>query len=288
VKDPKSHGLGEQYASYRRGLVLGLTMAEVGILIIFVLLLLIVFNQWLQEEQERAFHGKEAVPTERLHELEAAASVTEAMRATLQLPPTASVEEISRLVRALQEQVHAKPEARTVLQETREALAQMRKTLDDARKEGVPEALAKQLEKQSFQIKNQEGQLQRYESQLKEAGLGKGERPCWVKPDGTIEFLYDVVLTSTGIRMREYEYPQRSKERATLPMPVVQPEEVLTEDEFLRRTQPLYNSSLALNCRFFVVIYDGTEPAEKELYKHELRTVEGHFYKRLDRGPAPF
>ena len=34
------------------------------------------------------------------------------------------------------------------------------------------------------------------------AGHGKGERPCWVQLDGTIDYLYDVVLTSRGIKMR--------------------------------------------------------------------------------------
>jgi hypothetical protein len=288
VKDPTTHGLGDQYAAYRRGLVLGLTMAEVGVLIIFVLLLLIVYNQWLREEQDKALIGSKAVPIDRLNDLEAADALRTSMLTTLQLPPTASVEEISHLVRALQEQVNAKPEARTVLQETQAALAEMRRIVDAAKKDGASDALAKQLEKQSFQLANQEGQLKRYESQLKEAGLGKGERPCWVKPDGTIEFLYDVIVGSAGIRMREYDYPQRSRERGLLPLPVADPNEVLTEGEFLRRTEPLYSNSLALNCRFFVVIYDATGPAEKELYKHQLRTVEGHFYKRLDRGPAPF
>jgi hypothetical protein len=148
--------------------------------------------------------------------------------------------------------------------------------------------LVQRAEEQSYRIANQEGQLQHYESRLREAGLGKGERPCWVKPDGTIEYLYDVVLASNGIRMRERREGKRERERALLPMPTVDPSEVLSPSEFLRRTEPLYDSSLAANCRFFVVIYDATGPAEKDLYKSLLQTVEGHFYKRLDRGPAPF
>lgn len=51
---------------------------------------------------------------------------------------------------------------------------------------------------------------------------------------------------------------------------------------------PLYDSSLVANCRFFVTVYDATGPAEKDLYKSLLRTVEGHFYKRLSLEPAPF
>ena len=75
---------------------------------------------------------------------------------------------------------------------------------EEIQKDGAPEALTRQLE-QSHRIANQEGQLRRYEAQLKEKGLGGGERPCWVKPDGTIEYLYDVVLASNGIRMREID-----------------------------------------------------------------------------------
>jgi hypothetical protein len=280
MKRTKNPGLGEEYTAYRRGLVLGLTMAEVGILIIFVLLLLVVYNQWLSEEQAKAMNGAEPVPAERLRDLEAAETLRNTVRETLKMPATAGVDEISRLVRALQE--------RPALQETRAALDQFERAVEKAKKDGTPETLVKELEKQSFQIANQDGQLKRYESQLKNAGLGKGERPCWVKPDGTVEFLYDVVLGSRGIRMREYNYPGRSRERALLPLPRVNPNELLSEEEFLRRTAPVYKSSLATNCRFFVVIYDATGPAQKELYKRQLSAVEGHFYKRLDRGPAPF
>jgi hypothetical protein len=287
MKSNKNPGLGQEYTAYRRGLVLGLTMAEVGILIIFVLLLLVVYNQSLSEETARAMNGAEPVSAERLRDLEAAEALRNTVRETLKMPATASVNEISRLVRALQE-VTAKPEARTALQETREALDQFQRAVEKAKKDGTPEALVKELEKQSFQIANQDGQLKRYESQLKNAGLGKGERPCWVKSDGTVEFLYDVVLGSRGIRMREYNYPERSRERALLPLPKVNPREALSEEEFLRLTAPVYKSSLATNCRFFVVIYDATGPAQKELYKQQLSAVEGHFYKRLDRGPAPF
>jgi hypothetical protein len=164
----------------------------------------------------------------------------------------------------------------------------MKKIRDEIQEKGGSEELARKAEEQSYRIANQEGQLQLYEEKLKDAGLGKGERPCWVRPDGTIEYLYDVVLTSEGIRMREYTYPQREREREILPMPAVDPNEVLSPEEFLRRTQSLYEKSQEENCRYFVVIYDATGPVEKDLYKKLLQAVEGHFYKRLSSGPAPF
>ncbi len=208
-----SHYIPEQNKPYQRGIVLGLTMAEVGILIIFILLLLIGYNI-------KAMQGSKIVKVEKLQTME--------------------------------------------------------------------ETLAKQLTQQSHQLANKEGQLQRYEKMLVEAGLGKGERPCWVKPDGTIEYLYDIILASDGIRMREYQYEHRSNERSRLQMPAVNPTEALNTEEYLRITKPLYDNSVADNCRFFVAIYDDTGPTEKELYKELLRTVENHFYKRLDLGRAPF
>ena len=40
-------------------------------------------------------------------------------------------------------------------------------------------------------------------------------------------------------------------------MPSTNPSETLTQLEFVTRTLPLYESSLAANCRFFVTVYDG-------------------------------
>ena len=182
----------------------------------------------------------------------------------------------------------ATPAGQSALQDVRTALDLIRRIRDELRAKNYPKNLVDQVEKQGFTIANQQGQLTHYEDQLQNAGLGKGERPCWVKTDGTIEFLFDVVLASNGIRMQENVFPNRDKERLTLPMPATDPNEVLTPSEFLSRTMPLYNSSLAANCRFFVTVYDATGPAEKDLYKSLLRTVEGHFYKRLSLEPAPF
>ena len=191
------------------------------------------------------------------------------------------------MVRAVADRA-ATPAGQSALQEVRTTLDLIRRIRDELIAKNYPKELVDQIEKQGFTIANQQGQLKLSEKQLQDAGLGKGERPCWVKIDGTIEFLFDVVLGSNGIRMQENVFPNRDKERSTLPMPVTDPNEVLTEGEFLRRTVPLYNSSLAANCRFFVTVYDATGPTEKDLYKSLLRAVEGHFYKRLSFEPAPF
>jgi hypothetical protein len=293
MNTPSPGRIGEQHAAYRKGLVLGLTMAEVGILIIFVLLLLIAIEQIRRDRLLHSLQGKTAIATARLQELESAERTLKEIASTLNVEATRPKEDFKRLVRIVQT-VAATPTgqsaltaARQSLNEMKDAVGQLQKVLDSAKKDGA-ESVAKQVEFASYRLANQEGQLKRYESQLADAGKGKGERPCWVEPDGKIDYLYDVVLTSTGIRMREYQYPARIAERRLLPMPVVDPNETLTEGEFLRRTAPLFDYSRTANCRFFVVIYDATAAHEKPLYKDLLRTVEGHFYKRNADGAAPF
>jgi hypothetical protein len=290
--DPSGQ-IAEQNSSYRKGLVLGLTMAEVGILIIFVLLLLIAIEQIRRDHLMQSLEGKKPIAEARLKELQLAENslqeIAIAMGVTEETPP----EDFRRLVRMTAVMAtspdgkSALVEARDAIREMKDASAQVRAAAKAASERGAEE-LVRQVESKSHQIANQEGQLKRYEKMLTDAGMGKGERPCWVKPDGTIEYLYEVVLGSDGIRMKEIDYPARHDERTLLPMPEIDPKEVLSEAEFLRRTRPLYNHSFAANCRFFVVIYDGTATHEKPLYKNLLRTVEGHFYKKLSLAAPPF
>jgi hypothetical protein len=62
--------IAEQNEAYRRGVVLGLTMAEAGILIIFVLLLLIGFDEWNRSIEREKMKGKATIPEERLKVLQ--------------------------------------------------------------------------------------------------------------------------------------------------------------------------------------------------------------------------
>jgi hypothetical protein len=169
----------------------------------------------------------------------------------------------------------------------REAKARLIRATERA-EGGDSEELVDQLAEQASEIGNKEGQLARYEEKLRSIGQGKGERPCWVQPNGKIEFLYDVILQSEGLRMREIANPARAADRARLPIPSVDPQEVLTDAAFTNLTRPLFDASVAQNCRFFVVVYDATGPDEKDRYKRLLRTVEGHFYKSLASGTAGF
>jgi hypothetical protein len=187
------------------------------------------------------------------------------------------------------------PSGESALSEAHELIAEMERAVErvasaaEKMEPGSGERVALELESLSSRVENQEGLLTRYENQLARLGQGTGGRPCWVQPNGDIDFLYDVVLRSKGISMRERDYAHRTAERARLPMPAVDPAETLTANEFLRRTAPLYAQAKRDNCVFFVVVYDATEPHEKDVFIDLLRTVEGHFYKSFPANAvAPF
>jgi len=292
MRDDK-HGIGEQNQAYRKGLVLGLTMAEVGILIIFVLLLLLAFGELERERVTREFIGKAPISPTELQRLQESRSTLQQLATALGISAESPADDFRRLVRVVNE-IQEKSASKTALSEASQALQEIqraREMISEAAQRANSEnmdSVARQVEAQAWAIANQKGQLAHLEKQIRAQGGEAGHPPCWAAPTGEIEYLYDVTLTSTGIRMREYEYAHRAEERAALPAPVVNPEEVLSPAVFLARTAALFQFSKKQDCRFFVVVYDATAPHEKNVYKQLLRTVEDHFYKRLDNGPSPF
>ena len=229
-----------------------------------------------------------------MQELEQAETSLREIREAFDVAHSAPPDDFARLVRVIE--AAARTEAgKTALVEAQELLAEMQRAKERVEnaaqklESGDGGEVAEQLETLSYRVENQEGLLTRYENQLASLGQGSGGRPCWVQPNGDIDFLYDVVLRSGGISMRERNYPHRAAERTRLPMPNVNPAETLRASEFRQRTAPLYEHAKKEGCVFFVVVYDATAPHEKAVFIDLLRTVEGHFYKSFPpNAAAPF
>lgn len=245
-----------QNQAYRRGLVMGLTMAEVGILIIFVLLLLVAWSAVRHQREAASRAGMQRIPVTELEALrrsgESLQEVTEALGLQSDAPP----DEIVELARRVQRAASAAGGV-TALAEASEAMQDLQQ-----------------------ELATKDGQLRYLQDRLDAAGGGGGERPCWVEADGTVRFLFDVLLTSSGIRMRAR--PGVEAVATRFPVPAVRPDVVLAEQQFLDLTRPLYDygRSDERQCRFHVWIYDGTGVQEKDLYKRLVRTVEAHFYRQ--------
>src|SRR5258705_8101264 len=270
------------------GLVLGLTMAEVAILIIFVLLLLLVFNQLERAALVDRLGGRN--PSSLVIRAQAFDKIAAAMGS---IPPDAS-RDFDRLINAAVEAVQ-RPSAKRALsaasgalQEIGRARKQIQSVASAAQHGGI-DSLLRVVDEQASAIANMQGQIVALQAKLDSAGVRGGALPsCWAQQGGKIDYVYDVILTSSGIRMRQYEYGKRLKETMGITTWVPDPSETLSEAAFTEHTRPWFDYSKRWDCRFFVVVYDQTGPNEKALYKALLKTVENHFYKRLDNGRGPF
>jgi hypothetical protein len=128
-----------------------------------------------------------------------------------------------------------------------------------------------------------EGRLAGCTRQMEQCGLGKP--PCWSDAAGKVEFLFDVTLHEDGISVAPGWPEQRAADAAAISGAAALPGERLSQGEFARRATPVLGWSDERECRHYVTIRDRAE--SKQAYKDQLRTVEGYFYKVLERGTSP-
>ena len=267
--------LEKQNTAYRRGLVLGLTMAEIAILIIFVLLLafaaLLVRQQDKQKEAERVAEERQAIIAQLETQLEAQFSTIQEI-----LPDGGkNIEELQREL--------------VLLRDAKQQLARLQSTAEEAGFLSEPEIIIKTLElgREYSAIRellpDGERNVEKLLELVREYSAGKGtEVPsCWTHDDGTIEYIYDVNLTSTGLVVRETDLPQRAGERQVLPVQNIVLNQDISEQLFLSSTSDLFEWSKSRKCRFFVRVFDSTGPTDKKLYQQRLQAVEARFYKLI-------
>lgn len=115
------------------------------------------------------------------------------------------------------------------------------------------------------------------------AGPGLSLAPCWVNAEGSFEtgthadYIYDVHLSDAGIKVTKTFGPERGSDYAALPVASVPLDETIDRYTFAAQFVPLFDASVAGNCRHFVRVYEG-EHASADLYKAQRDAVEGFFY----------
>ena len=271
--------LEKQNASYRQGLVLGLTMAEIAILIIFVLLLafaaLLVHQQDKQKEAEQVAEERQKIITQ----LEAQLSIIQEV-----LPDGGkNIEELQRELLLLRD---AKQQL-TTFQKAAEAagfspeLEAMINALEMGREyEKIESTIRELLPNGERNVEKLLGMVREYEKIIS-AGKGTEVPSCWTHDDETIEYIYDVNLTPTGLIVRDTNLPHRANERQMLPVQNIVLDKEVLEQFFLSSTSDLFEWSKSKKCRFFVRVFDSTGPTDKKIYQQRLRAVEARFYKLM-------
>ena len=112
-------------------------------------------------------------------------------------------------------------------------------------------------------------------------GLGKGADypPCWLDDQNKIEYIFNVVINDVGIEIFDIKNENRNEDKLKLPIQNLVYGIDITAEMFLSLLKPLFDVCVQENCRHFVRIYDKT--TTKDTFKKNLLTVETYFYKYL-------
>jgi hypothetical protein len=101
--------------------------------------------------------------------------------------------------------------------------------------------------------------------------------PCWVDQAGKIQYIFDASLLDDGIEVSDKEIGGRDADQAKLPLDRVRFDQVMSRGEFAAAFQPLLDWSNQHGCRFYVRLYDDMKTADRSEYKSLRGTVEGYF-----------
>jgi hypothetical protein len=287
---------GSDPVGYRRGLVLGLTLAETLLLVLFILLLVYAA---LGQEREKKMKEQEAQIAglslridsglDRLSKELTAAGIADPAELSLRLRRlTDEVARNGQMQKDLATYARLVPsvsEAKQIadafdVQRSSESPLQVldrhlsRTSAPVAETERAPATLAEAL----AAIERMKGQLDYYEHQQASAGNGLSYPPCWQR-GGRIVYIYDALLLDDGLKLSVTD-DRAGLDMAGLTANGAEPQlgQTISRQTFLARTKGLHAWSVRQGCRFYARIIDGTSAGNKSGYIQARRAVEDRFY----------
>lgn len=118
---------------------------------------------------------------------------------------------------------------------------------------------------------------------MKVSGKGGDLPSCWHDEDGKKQYLYNIDLTDSGIVIHDnikLSNPSRTEEKLVLPLNEFKFGMPMQPNDFIKAGQKIKKQSDEQSCRYFVKISDKTGPNSKEHYKKLRNAVEQIFYKK--------
>ncbi len=305
--------------AYKRGLILGLTMAEVVLLLLFSLLLALAALFWQQErETEQIRRERDKVVEElrinemklqtlmatlsrtdlaemkkelvRLKDQEAQIAVLiERLQIDETTPPAEKlpllVEKVTKLDEVSKEVEAAgfPPEPKDLskaLDRVKDAQTEIAEA-DRALKQAQKEntELAQNLEDAEQGIAQKDGQIANMKRTLDRFGKGTEKPACWAD-EITGKPKY---IYNAGLTSEgiivRHSATPPWAKSRELPIDAIPYDKNLKPREFLNAANAIFQWSEKNECRFFVRAYDLTGATEKKIYKRHMRYLESAFYK---------
>jgi len=301
----------------RRGLILGLSLAEVLLLLLFLLLLLLGYK--VQQSQERA-KGAE----QREAQLSATLAELKPLQQALVLGGAPDVNSVQQLIarfqnlQKLEQELAAVRAQNTELMKQSELFKSLGLTSDEKLSSVAttvrraaevdpndPPAILKramdvldrlgsatqpnqvkplsqmvagpEADKRIAELEADKDQLTRERNNLMRIGNGLTYPSCWTTAAGQTEYIFDVTLTDTGVRVKNAT-PSRVSDAAWRLVGAFPRDTEVNEGTFISSTKGLLEWSKRQSCRFYTIVRDATGPTNKERYKKLRQMVERNFY----------
>ena len=260
----------------RRGLVLGLTMAEIMVLILFALLLIlaaalgplkneIVKKEDIINERDERIIVLENLLGDILHGNRSGMTIDDIIQQIKR--QEGSISKLQAEIERLKPYEDGGEALKTIIQEI------SRNAQEKPTTQQIVDRITQvaQLIKDNETLKGQNAQLSR---QIKVSGRGNEFPSCWVTPDGKVESIFELVISDTGIRIIDRPLPHRVEDKSQLPLSAVRYDAELPYYEFQTVLRPLYQWSIDHHCRFYVIIASSKHSAPISL----VNAVNGFFY----------
>ena len=302
---------------FRRGVVLGLTMAEALLLLIFLLMLILGVRLKTQSAEIAALEKQrdDAQSTlvamqpvfDKLAKRDTFDITKDYVRMQQQLADAnARLKDAELSVDLVQQAASLAPADATPEEATRALLNEAaigRQTLDAARRfapdlppelavealinaatigqslkdGGTPDELLAAAGACKADLQSCKNQTTYLNSRLNAKTGGFDLPPCWVDNKGKIQYIFDASLTDAGIYVEDKAVAGREEDQEKLPLSRAHYGEPLGPGEFSTAFSPLLKWSNDHGCRFYVRLYDDMREGDRAEYKELRGTVEGYF-----------
>jgi hypothetical protein len=311
---------------HRRGLVLGLTLAEVLLLLMFLLLLALGSQvEHYKLESETSRHDLEIVTAAmdslkplqealakgdsgissvneliqrlvRVQKLEsnlaqlkednASLATQAAVIKTLGPDPTKKLQEVAVALDRASQLDPNNPPA--LMKRALEVIARLGTSTQPEQVKPLSEMMADATLKQRNELLEADREKIKLErDNLMHSGNGLTYPSCWVAQNGQTEYIFDVTTKDGGLIVKDVAPGSRSGDPAIKYIDALQKGVLISERTFNDATNRLFAYSKQQNCRFYAILRDDTGRESKERYKQLRAIVENHFYIMIPRtGPA--
>jgi hypothetical protein len=295
----------------RRGLILGLTLAEVLLLLLFLLMLALAaqLKHWQAAALEAQTGLEQLRPLQEALLLGGALDVTSVQKLVARFQ---RMQDVEKEAAALKEQNAAFTQQTELLKsaglETSEKLRAVSMAMQRAsqidpndppaflkRAVDILDKLGSQTQPEQVRPLSQmiaEGdvgqKLASVEADrdkirldllnlMRRSGNGLTYPSCWKTSTGQTEYIFDITFGDTGVRVKDAT-PGRAHDGAWDMVGAFARNADINEQTFVAATKKLAGWATEQNCKFYTINRDATGPSNKTRYKLLQRTIEQNFY----------